>query len=353
VPGAERNERVDEANHGALIFFRERGHHLKSLPQAAGLGAVGGALDFGRLLDASGNPKEKHDYLPFGEEISTAIDGRDVNWGGPDPTQKFTSKERDAESGLDYFLARYMSSAQGRFTSPDDVNFSGQNARDPQSWNLYTYVRNNPLLYTDPNGHDYHVCVDNGQGGQNCFNLTDAQYQNLYKQQNGQQGIGLPTPQVGGGGAVTCGGSDCGSVSYFEPSLYDPVPGAVATAVAADLGGRFVLGPVLGRIGAALAPSAAKVLARLGRPAWAESAGGFVNWLKNLQRAGKSLTSEEADAVISEAKRLNVDVRLDPPHPGTDWDVPHLNIGKEGQVHLEVPSGYDNLSVPKGSVRNP
>jgi RHS repeat-associated protein len=35
--------------------------------------------------------------------------------------QKFTSKERDIETALDYFLARYYSSAQGRFTSPDDV----------------------------------------------------------------------------------------------------------------------------------------------------------------------------------------------------------------------------------------
>lgn len=67
------------------------------------------------------------------------------------PNRKFTGKERDAETGLDYFGARYMSSAQGRFTSPDPLLNSGHPA-DPQSWNRYTYALNNPLKITDPTG---------------------------------------------------------------------------------------------------------------------------------------------------------------------------------------------------------
>ena len=63
----------------------------------------------------------------------------------------FTGKERDAETGLDYFGARYMSSAQGRFTSPD-APFADQHVTDPQSWNLYAYGRNNPLRFVDPTG---------------------------------------------------------------------------------------------------------------------------------------------------------------------------------------------------------
>ncbi|MGO4881090.1 MAG: RHS repeat-associated core domain-containing protein, partial [Bryobacteraceae bacterium] len=66
---------------------------------------------------------------------------------------KYTGKERDAESGLDFFGARYFSGAQGRFTSPDEP-FADQHPEDPQSWNLYGYVRNNPLKNTDPNGKD-------------------------------------------------------------------------------------------------------------------------------------------------------------------------------------------------------
>jgi len=63
-----------------------------------------------------------------------------------------TSKERDAETGLDYFGARYMSSAQGRFTSPDPIHIMPQKLLDPQQWNMYAYVRNNPLRFLDPTG---------------------------------------------------------------------------------------------------------------------------------------------------------------------------------------------------------
>jgi len=48
---------------------------------------------------------------------------------------KFTAKERDAETGLDYFGFRYFSSAQGRWTSPNEP-FADQHLEDPQSWNM-------------------------------------------------------------------------------------------------------------------------------------------------------------------------------------------------------------------------
>ena len=54
-------------------------------------------------------------------------------------------------AGLDYFGARYFSSAQGRFTSPDKP-FADQHPADPQSWNLYSYARNNPLKFVDDGG---------------------------------------------------------------------------------------------------------------------------------------------------------------------------------------------------------
>ena len=57
------------------------------------------------------------------------------------------------ETGLDYFGARYFSGVQGRFTSPDEPLLD-QYPEDPQSWNLYNYVRNNPLRNTDPTGRD-------------------------------------------------------------------------------------------------------------------------------------------------------------------------------------------------------
>ena len=95
---------------------------------------------------------------------------------------KFTGKERDAETGLDYFGARCLSSAQGRWTSPDwsespqpvpDADFS-----NPQTLNLYTYGRNNPLSNRDSDGHcsidgkDYGIwfCVGHAIGASETEN---------------------------------------------------------------------------------------------------------------------------------------------------------------------------------------
>jgi RHS repeat-associated protein len=68
-----------------------------------------------------------------------------------------SGKERDAESGLDYFGARYNSSSMGRWMSPDwadkpeAVPYSSLD--NPQSLNLYGYVLNNPLSHADADGH--------------------------------------------------------------------------------------------------------------------------------------------------------------------------------------------------------
>ena len=63
-----------------------------------------------------------------------------------------TSKERDIETGLDYFLARYYASTQGRFTSTDPITMTEDRLYDPQQINLFAYCRNNPLAFTDPIG---------------------------------------------------------------------------------------------------------------------------------------------------------------------------------------------------------
>jgi RHS repeat-associated protein len=114
---------------------------------------------------------KRHDYLPFGEELSSVVGLRSSSPGysaADGVRQKFTSKERDIETGLDYFGVRYYSSPQGRFTSVDpyDVNLERQDTADqgesqrefsryisqPQHWNHYTYVLNNPLKFIDPDG---------------------------------------------------------------------------------------------------------------------------------------------------------------------------------------------------------
>lgn len=107
------------------------------------------------LTDASGSVIARHDYHPFGEEIATSQRITAFGYGNPNPArQEFTGYERDDEIGLDYAQARYYSSAQGRFTSPDPIMMSPDRLVNPQMINLYVYGLNNPHKYTDPTGEE-------------------------------------------------------------------------------------------------------------------------------------------------------------------------------------------------------
>ena len=81
----------------------------------------------------------------------------------------FTGKERDAESGLDNFEARYYGSSMGRFMSPDPAGLYYANPLNPQSLNLYSYVLNNPLIFTDPHGLD---CVYTNNQSSSSVSVT-------------------------------------------------------------------------------------------------------------------------------------------------------------------------------------
>ena len=74
-----------------------------------------------------------------------------------------SGKERDSETGLDYFGARYYGSSMGRFLTPDwsatPVPTPFADLTDPQTLNLYGYVRNNPVTRADADGHCEIVCI--------------------------------------------------------------------------------------------------------------------------------------------------------------------------------------------------
>lgn len=177
------------------------------------------------VTSVGGGVVARRDYLPYGEEIPSGTGGRPAEFGAAlGTTRKFTGKERDAETGLDFFggnltdpnedpqghmlsqeknasaklppglrlgdfISRYYSSALGRFTSPD-VPLLDQSGESPQSWNLFSYVRNNPLSFFDPNGGKCKMTKDGLEG--DCMSPGDEKVTQGDKPQvhdvNGQQG---------------------------------------------------------------------------------------------------------------------------------------------------------------------
>lgn len=126
--------------------------------------------------------------LPFGDGLYKT---------GADATeQHFTGKERDTESGLDYFGARYYGPLMGRFLSPDwsakpeDVPYA--DLEDPQSLNLYSYVKNNPLSHMDKDGHCLEdACVVEGAAAAFAIRATTTYLSSPAGQQALQAGAKL------------------------------------------------------------------------------------------------------------------------------------------------------------------
>jgi RHS repeat-associated protein len=117
------------------------------------------------VTDDTGTVTECYDYLPFGWMLTEDENGRDGVGCYPDSPTSYTSEVGEKFTGqirepvdLDYFIARYYSAGQGRFTSAD-LPFMDQWEEDPRSWNLYVYARNNPFLFVDPTGQEI-WCVE-------------------------------------------------------------------------------------------------------------------------------------------------------------------------------------------------
>jgi len=92
------------------------------------------------ITDANGNEIGEQGHFPFGE-----------SWYQSNTTAKwvFTTYQRDSETGLDYAMARFYDSRVASFCSADPIRGTPD---DPQSWNRYSYARNNPVNITDPSG---------------------------------------------------------------------------------------------------------------------------------------------------------------------------------------------------------
>lgn len=102
------------------------------------------------MTDASGTVISNCTFNAFGEQISCSPDNTSNHY-------RYAGKERDTETGLDDFGARYYSSTMGRWTTPDwsgrPMTIPYADFGDPQSLNLYLYVRNDPIGKADADGH--------------------------------------------------------------------------------------------------------------------------------------------------------------------------------------------------------
>ena len=128
------------------------------------------------ITDNGGNVSSRRDFLPFGEELNAnnatkRLETQKYTYGEDNVRKRFTGYEKDQETGLDFAEARYYNNQHGRFTAVDPLLASGLSS-NPQTFNRYAYVSNNPINSTDPTGMWQN---DFGGFGTN-FSLFDEPY---------------------------------------------------------------------------------------------------------------------------------------------------------------------------------
>jgi RHS repeat-associated protein len=168
-----------------------------------------------------------HQAIAFSKPLSAS--GFDVCLYDSGRRSRCTGKERDAETGLDYFGARYMSSAQGRFLSIDP-SYESEILEYPQTWNRYTYVYNRPLNLTDPDGRCPN-CVTALVGAGVGAVVEGGIDLGVQLYQNGGHLNQVSWGEVGahaGGGAVTGG---LAGFTLGGSVLVDVAVGATSTAI--------------------------------------------------------------------------------------------------------------------------
>lgn len=159
------------------------------------------------------------DFYPFGGE-------RTPYTNTCSQTYKFTGKERDNESNLDNFGARYNASTMGRFMSPDPLMITKRKRTDPQDWDMYSYTRNNPLRFTDPTGMYTTGCTqsDISKCDQNTQNFETARQQALKSKDKDVRNAAKAYGNYGDKNGVTVGfmegkdsqGRDTSRLAYTE-----------------------------------------------------------------------------------------------------------------------------------------
>jgi RHS repeat-associated protein len=120
------------------------------------------------ITDKNGNVISRRDFQPFGEELNAnnatnRLDTQKYNYGEDSVRKRFTGYEKDQETGLDFAESRYYNNKHGRFTAVDPLLASGKSS-NPQTFNRYVYVGNNPLTRVDTDGKDWVIEVTKEKG---------------------------------------------------------------------------------------------------------------------------------------------------------------------------------------------
>jgi len=313
---------------------------------------IGDHLGSTRLsMNNQGQVVRRYDFLPFGEEIVAGVGGRGADYEPSsyvypttpdDVLRKFTGKERDAETGLDYFGARYFSGAQGRFTSPDWAAEPRadpySDLGDPQTLNLYGYVRNNPLSITDPDGHGWWSDLGNG--------LANSTYRPL------GQAIGHPINTVAGIGHA---------LAHPIATAEAIGSGIKSTAVSVSQGDGLAIGTVIGTVAMTLVPGAgeagdgAEAAADISRVSEAGQATSKADQIANtIEQGGFKVTQnaktagQDANVTITHPDEPGVKLNLrseSHPLPGGGEPVPHVNVEKVTPRTGTTPKQVENTHI--------
>jgi len=230
--GTMTNQYLYGADGQAVAEMDGSGNWLRTNVRVGGqfLAELQGTKTYYRLNDHLGTVRAEfgsdgclstYTSLPFGDGQTTVANGcADIT------LHHFTGKERDTESGNDYFGARYYASSMGRWMSPDP-SMESEILEIPQTWNRYSYVYNRPLYGTDPDGR-CPPCVGALIGGA-VGGLAEGGW-NL-------------------GSQLISNGGNLGQVSWSQVGA-NAAGGAVAGAITGATGGLGLIGDALVGAGA-------------------------------------------------------------------------------------------------------
>ena len=156
------------------------------------------------ITDDNGNVVYSEVFGPYGDIQKT--------WAKAyDPKLKFSGKERETYSGLDYFGARYFDHNSYRFISVDPIINRKEAFFNPQLWNLYSYCRNNPVTYLDPDGRQDFDHLADALAAQYLDRNTDISYREYFQ-----------TTDIGRGFGALAG--IAGLTGYFAPEAIATLP---------------------------------------------------------------------------------------------------------------------------------